>query len=200
MGLDNIGVFNRSEVLPNGETLEQADATAWMAMFALNMMKIALELAKKSVVTESSSKNYQDLAVCFFEQFLYIAHAATGIGGDKDLWNENDAFFYDVVCLADGKIAPLRVRTMVGLISLFAVETMTDNDLEAVPEFKSRIEKFLSDNPHLANLTSRWDDQHGGTRLLLLLRGHRTKCLLQRMLDEGEFLSDYGVCSVSKVY
>ena len=200
LGLDNIGVFNRSDVLPNGETLEQADATAWMAMFALNMMKIALELAKENVVTESKSKNYQDLAVRFFEQFLYIAHAATGIGGEKDLWDENDAFFYDVIRTKDGKTMPLRVRTMVGLIPLFAVETLNDNDLDAVPNFKSRIEAFLTDNPHLANLTSRWHDQHGSTRLLSLLRGHRTKCLLQRMLDEGEFLSDFGVRSVSKVY
>ena len=200
LGLDNIGVFNRSENLPNGAVLEQADATAWVAMFALNMMKIALELAKKSTPTVAASRNFEDLAVRFFEQFLYIAHAAKGIGGDQDLWNDEDSFFYDVIRSPNGQSMPLRVRTMVGLIPLFAVETLNDTDLIEVPGFKTRVENFLLEHPDLANQVSHWQDKHGNARLLSLLRGHRTKCLLQRMLDEGEFLSSFGVRSVSKVY
>ena len=191
LGLDNIGVFNRSDVLPDGETLDQADATSWVAMLSLNMMRIAIELSKHNNV-------YQDYAVRFFEQFLDIAKAATTIGGG--LWDETDGFFYDCVHNGDGNIQALKVRTMVGLVPLFAVEILDDAEIRELPEIKQRIEKFLEDNPDLALLVSHWYNVSEDKRLLSLLRGHRTKCLLRYALDESEFLSPYGIRSVSKYY
>jgi hypothetical protein len=193
LGLDNIGVFDRSASLPTGGHLDQADGTSWMAMFALNMMRIALELAERNPV-------YQDLATKFFEHFLYIADAMIHIGGgDLSLWDEEDRFFYDVLRFPDGSRVPLRVRSMVGLTPLFAVEILEPALLDRVPEFKERLEWFLTYRPDLARLVSRWYEPGvGKRRLLSLLRGHRMKCLLRRMLDENEFLSDYGIRSMSK--
>jgi len=195
LGLDNIGVFDRSAPLPTGGFINQADGTAWMAMYSLNLTQIALELARHNNV-------YEDIATKFFEHFLHIVQAMNNIGDQGlGLWNEEDAFFYDVLNLPDGCVAPLRVRSMVGLIPLFAVETLEHGLLEQLPGFKRRLEWFLQHRPDLAQLVSRWDDRCGRPRhLLSLLRGHRMKALLRRMLDESEFLSDYGVRAMSRKY
>jgi hypothetical protein len=185
LGLDNIGVFDRSTRLPTGGHIDQADGTSWMAMYALNLMRIALELAQHRRI-------YEDIATKFFEHFLYIAKAMSHIGGDRQgvgLWDEHDEFFYDVLHLPDGSMRCLKVRSMVGLIPLFAVETLEPELLARVPDFKRRLEWFLAYRPDLASLVSHWNEAGRGHRQLLsLLRGHRMKRLLQRMLDETEFL------------
>jgi hypothetical protein len=196
LGLDNIGVFDRSARLPHGGHLDQADGTSWMAMYALNLMRIALELAQHNHV-------YEDIASKFFEHFLHIAEAMCSIGGRRGvgLWNDEDKFFYDVLHLPDGSFTPLRVRSMVGLIPLFAVETLEPELLEHVPEFRRRLEWFLDARPDLARLVSHWnEDGRGHRRLLSLLRGHRMKRLLRRMLDETEFLAPYGVRALSRAH
>ena len=195
LGLDNIGVFDRSAPLPTGGFINQADGTAWMAMYCLNLMRIALELARHNHV-------YEDIATKFFEHFLYIAEAMTNIGEQGiGLWDEEDQFFYDELNLSDGRIIPLKVRSMVGLIPLFAVETLEPDLLAQLPEFSERLDWFLKNRPELAQLVSRWQEPGlGERRLLSLLRGHRMKMLLKRMLDETEFLSDYGVRALSKYH
>ena len=148
LGLDNIGCFDRSAKLPTGGFISQCDGTSWMAMYALNMMRIALELAQTNL-------SYQDLATKFFEHFLHIAAAMSNIGGQGiDLWDQGDEFFYDVLCLPDGKSVPLKVRSMVGLIPLFAVEVLDSELLAKVPQFTARLEWFLGYRPDLARLVS----------------------------------------------
>jgi hypothetical protein len=193
LGLDNIGVFDRSAPLPTGGFINQADGTAWMAMYSLNLMQIALELAKHNEV-------YEDIATKFFEHFLHIVEAMNNMGEKGiGLWDEKDEFYYDVLNLPDGRMVPLRVRSMVGLIPLFAVETLEHELMEQLPRFHRRLQWFLSYRPDLANLVSRWYDRGGRERhLLSLLRGHRMKALLRRMLDETEFLSDFGVRAISR--
>jgi hypothetical protein len=197
LGLDNIGVFDRSRPLPTGGFINQADGTSWMAMYCLNLMRIALELAFHNPV-------YQDVAVKFFEHFLGIAEAMTNIGGDGDgigLWDERDEFYYDELTLPDGRMEKLKLRSMVGLIPLFAVETLEPEMLERLPNFQRRMKWFLNYRPDLAKLVSRWEEPgRGERRLLSLLRGHRMKRLLKRLLDETEFLSAYGVRALSQVY
>ena len=195
LGLDNIGIFDRSAPLPTGGTINQSDGTAWMAMYSLNLMRIALELALEDNV-------YQDIASKFFEHFLYIAEAMTNIGGDGiGLWDETDEFYYDVLHLPDGERIPLRLRSMVGLIPLFAVEVLDASVFSRLPRFAERMVWILDHRPNLAQLVSRWRDASAGERhLLSLLRGHRMKRLLARMLDETEFLSEYGVRSLSKFH
>jgi hypothetical protein len=193
LGLDNIGVFDRSAQLPTGGHIDQADGTSWMAMYALNLMRIALELAQHNPV-------YEDIATKFFEHFLHIAEAMNNLGeAGIGLWDEHDQFFYDVLHLPDGSMTPLKVRSMVGLIPLFAVETLEPDLLDRVPEFKRRLEWFLEYRPDLAALVSHWSvEGRGKRRLLSLLRGKRMKKLLTRLLDETEFLSDYGVRAISR--
>lgn len=204
LGMDNIGVFDRSAPLPTGGHINQADGTAWMAMYSLNLLRIALELAQHNHV-------YEDIATKFFEHFLSIAEALTDVGGDEacrcvgreglDLWDDEDSFFYDVLSLPDGRAIPMKVRSMVGLVPLFAVETLEPGLLEKVPEFRKRLEWYLNYRPDLAALVSHWSvPREGDRRLLALLRGHRMKCVLRRMLDETEFLSDYGVRSISRYH
>jgi hypothetical protein len=195
LGLDNIGVFDRSAPLPTGGHIEQADGTSWMAMFALNMMRMALELAKTNPV-------YQDLASKFFEHFLYIAYAMANAGElQLDLWDDQDEFYYDVLNGDDKKRTPLRIRSMVGLVPLFAVEVLEEEALKSAPQFVSRMNWFLENRPQLAAMVSRWQEPgKGQTHLLSLLRGHRMKKLLRRMLDEAEFLSEYGVRSMSRYH
>jgi hypothetical protein len=186
-------VFDRSARLPTGGHIDQSDGTSWMAMYALNLMRIALELARHN-------RTYEDLATKFFEHFLHIAAAMTDMGEHGiGLWDEEDQFFYDVLHLPDGTLKPMKVRSIVGLIPLFAVEVLEPELLEELPEFARRLDWFLRYRPDLARLVSHWDEPgRGKRRLLSLLRGHRMKRLLTRMLDEGEFFSDFGVRALSR--
>jgi hypothetical protein len=195
LGLDNIGVFDRSKPLPTGGYLEQADGTAWMGMFSLQLMTIALELARGNRV-------YEDVATKYLEHFLYIAGAMNDIGGEGvALWDEEDGFFYDVLQAPNGGMTRLKVRSMVGLIPLLTVETLEPDLLEALPGFNRRLQWFLTHRPQLASLVSRWYEPGvGERRLLALVGGNRMKRVLRRMLDPDEFLSPYGIRSLSRVH
>jgi hypothetical protein len=195
LGMDNIGVFDRSNQLPTGGYIEQSDGTSWMAMFTLNMLRMALELAK-------DNPTYQSLATKFFEHFLYIAGAMANVGNQGiSLWDDEDEFFYDVLHTTDDQRLKMKVRSMVGLIPLFAVEVLDQELFNSMPEFTARLEWFLQNRPDLAGLISRWGEKGKNQRhLLSLLRGHRMKRILHRMLDEKEFLSEFGIRALSKVY
>jgi hypothetical protein len=196
LGLDNISVFDRSKPLPTGGVISQADGTSWMAMFALNLLRISLELASHDQV-------YEDLAIKFFEHFLYIAHAMTNIGNRGiGLWDEEDGFFYSgVLDLPNGQMVPLKIRSIVGLTPLFAVETLEPATLAKLPAFSQQMEWFLKNRPDLAGLVSHWNvPGMGERRLLSLLRGHRMKAVLKRMLEPEEFLSEFGVRAVSRYH
>jgi hypothetical protein len=194
LGLDNIGVFDRSTTIPGGGRLEQADGTGWMAMYTLNMLRIACEISLTKPV-------YQDMASKFFEHFLQIAGAMNDQGKNMSLWDEEDQFYYDALHQDDGSAMLLKVRSLVGLIPLFAVEVLDPEMLEKLPIFKTRVEWVLNNRPDLAQLVSRWNEPgKGESRLLSILRGHRMKMLMKRMFDETEFLSDYGVRSLSKYH
>src|SRR5216683_2265133 len=193
LGLDNIGVFDRSAPLPTGGYIEQSDGTSWMGMFSLNMMTIALELALNNPV-------YENIALKFFEHFLAIAAAMNNIGDEGiRLWDEEDEFFYDVLHLPNETYHPIKLRSLVGLIPLCAVEVLEPHVLDALPTFKYNLTWFLNYRPDLMRLVSHWQQPEAGERrLLALVRGHRMKRLLKRMLDSTEFLSEYGIRSLSK--
>jgi hypothetical protein len=192
LGLDNIGIFDRSKSLPTGGYINQADGTSWMAMYSLNLMRIALELARHNKV-------YEDIATKFFEHFLGIAAAINGTEDDPGLWDEEDESYYDQLRTPGGREITLKIHSMVGLIPLFAVETLEPDLMKELPEFAGRLKWVLDHRPDLARLVSYWEECGvGERRLLSLLRGHRMKCLLRRMLAETEFLSDYGVRALSK--
>ena len=195
LGLDNIGVFDRSKPLPGGGTLEQADATSWMGMYCLNMLDIALELAKENA-------SYQDVANKFFEHFLLIAHATNHIaGGDVSLWDEVDGFYYDVMRRPSGESFPMRVRSMVGLTPLFAVSTLEPDTVERFPAFWRRARWFLQNRPELAQHCPMMEvPGHGQRRLLSLVDRDKLSRVLSRMLSESEFLSPYGVRSLSRAH
>jgi mannosylglycerate hydrolase MGH1-like protein/glycosyl hydrolase family 63 len=192
LGLDNIGVFDRSAPLPTGGHLEQSDGTSWMGMYCLNMMAIALELAKEDPA-------YEDVASKFFEHFVHIAQAMNDIGSDGvSLWNDEDGFYYDVLHLPNGDEHFLKIRSMVGLIPLFAVETLEPEIVDRLPGFKRRMQWFIDNNvdvPEHIEMTQR--STRGVRRLLSLVNRKQLKRVLSRMLDETEFLSDYGVRALS---
>ncbi len=195
LGLDNIGVFDRSKPLPTGGYINQADGTSWMAMYCLNMLRISLELALHNSA-------YEDIATKFFEHFLHIAKAMADFQGQGNgLWDETDGFYYDMLRTESGQTYTMRLRSMVGLIPLFAVEVLEPERLMALPRFARRMHWFLENRPDLATLVSRWEEPGAGDRFLLsLLRGSRMKRLLKRVLDETEFLSPYGVRALSKAH
>lgn len=195
LGLDNIGAFDRNMQMKDGDHLEQADGTSWMAMYALNMMRIAMELAQYYQV-------YEDMAIKFFEHYLYIAEAMENLGAEKQgLWNEEDGFFYDVLRLSDGESISLRLRSIVGLIPLFAVEIIDHHILEKMPKFRERMDWILKNKKELANLVSHWEvEGQGQKHLMSILRKTRLKRVLNRMLDENEFLSKFGIRAMSKIY
>ncbi|MGH7264150.1 MAG: MGH1-like glycoside hydrolase domain-containing protein, partial [Candidatus Rokuibacteriota bacterium] len=193
LGLDNIGVFDRSAPLPTGGHIEQADGTAWMAMYCLNLLAIALELARENPA-------YEDVASKFFEHFVNIARATNDVGGEGlELWNERDGFYYDVLHTPDGAHEALRLRSLVGLIPLFAVETLEPDVVDALPGFKRRMQWFLENRPELATHVETGTAEDGGVRRLLTLASRsRLQRVLRYMLDEGEFLSPYGVRALSR--
>lgn len=195
LGLDNIGAFDRNMQLSDGQHLEQADGTSWMAMYALNMMRIAMELAQYYQV-------YEDMAIKFFEHYLYIAEAMENLGeGKEGLWNEEDGFFYDVLQLGNGESVSLKLRSIVGLIPMFAVEIVDHKLLDKMPNFQARMEWVLKNKPELTKLVSHWDEEGQGRKhLMSILRKNRLTKVLRRMLDENEFLSSYGIRAMSKVY
>lgn len=195
LGLDNISIFDRSAALPFGGHIDQSDGTSWMGFYSLVMLKIALELATEDPV-------YQDLATKFFEHFLAIARTISGTdGGDHSLWDDLDGFFYDWLRMPDGSAHPLKVRSLVGLMSLLAVETIEPELLDAMPDFKRRTLWFLQNRPHLSgNMASTEVPGIGERRLFSILTSERLADVMRFMLDEDEFLSDYGIRSVSKFH
>jgi len=195
LGLDNIGVFDRSAPLPTGGHLEQSDATSWMGMFCLNMLAIALELAKEDPA-------YEDVASKFFEHFVHIAHAMNDMGTDgRSLWDEEDGFYYDVLQLPNGEEHFLKIRSMVGLIPLFAVETLEPEIVDRLPGFKRRMQWFIDNHPDMPeHIETTQRSARGVRRLLSLVSGRRLKRVLERMLDESEFLSAYGVRALSRFH
>ena len=196
LGLDNIGIFDRSNPVPTGGFINQADGTSWMAMYCLNLLRIAAELATHNHV-------YEDIASKFFEHFLSIASAINGADGKNclGLWDEADQFYYDHLSLPGGENLPLKIQSAVGLIPLFAVQPVEPSALKLLPEFTARMEWYLKNRPQLAALISNWHVPGKGHRSLLsLLRGHRMKAILKRMLDESGFLSEHGVRALSKIH
>ena len=192
LGLDNIGVFDRSKPLPTGGQLQQADGTAWMAFYRLTMLSMAIELAQENPV-------YEDLASKFFEHFIFIADAMNEFGG-SGLWDEADGFYYDRLKSGVGS-QPLRTRSLVGLIPLIAVEVLEEDQLRALPAFKKRMDWFIRNRGDLTE-TSHWCRAcpSGTHRILAIPSRERLMRTLETMLDEGEFLSPYGIRSLSKVH
>jgi hypothetical protein len=195
LGLDNIGVFDRSAPLPTGGHIEQADGTSWMAMYCLNMLAVAFELA-------DGNPAYEDVASKFFEHFVYIAYTMNHIGGENiALWDEPDGFYYDVLRLPDGCRYPLKVRSMVGLIPLFASLTLEPRIVNKLPRFKSRMEWFINNRPHLhEHMESMEVPGQGVRRLLSIVNRERLRRVLKIMLSEEEFLSPYGIRSLSRFH
>jgi hypothetical protein len=195
LGLDNVGVFDRSQPVPSGGFIEQADGTGWMAMYTLNLLAIALELAL-------DEPSYEDVASKFWEHFLYIANAMNHMGDGKlAMWDEQDGFYYDVLCRPDGGQVPLRIRSMVGLIPLFAVQTLETDWVKRFRGFKRRMDWFIEHRPDLTrNVASMTAEGLGERRLFSILNPTQLCRVLRVMLDESEFLSPYGVRSLSRAH
>jgi hypothetical protein len=196
LGLDNIGVFDRSKPLPTGGHLHQADGTAWMAFYCTTLLAMALELAREDPA-------YEDIASKFFEHFVAIVDAMNHLGG-TGLWDEEDGFYYDQLKL-EGQSLPLRVRSMVGLVPLFAAEVLEDRLLERLPGFSRRLKWFLENRADLAKNTSYLtvadpEGGHRGHRLLAIPSRERLVRVLRRVLDPREFLSDHGIRSLSRAH
>jgi hypothetical protein len=195
LGLDNIGVFDRSSKLPEGVILDQADGTAWMAMFCQNMLTLASILAKENPA-------YEEQAIKFFEHFLWIAHAMNSGGARKfGLWDDEDGFYYDILRHVDGRAVRLKVRSMVGLIALCATSVFSPEVIENMPHFLERVTWFVRNHPELVSNIHRPGKQGAnGYVLLSLLTEDKLRRVLARMLDENEFFSPYGIRSLSRVY
>jgi hypothetical protein len=195
LGLDNIGVFDRSAPLPTGGHIEQSDGTSWMGMYCLNMLAIAMELAR-------NDSAYEDVASKFFEHFVYICRALNNIAGEGiKLWDTEDGFFYDVLHLPDGRNFPLKVRSMVGLIPLFAVETLESDVIDTLPGFKRRMQWFIENRPDLGDhVETQTTDDLRVRRFLSLVNRDRLRSVLRYMLDENEFLSAYGIRALSRFH
>ena len=195
LGLDNIGVFDRSAPLPTGGHIAQSDGTSWMAMYALNLLAIAMELAKEDPA-------YEDVASKFWEHFLYIARAMNNRGDEEiKLWDDQDGFFYDVLHLPHGNPLPMKVRSMVGLIPLFAVETLEPELLERLSGFKRRMDWFIDNRADLTvNVACMRTMGNAERRLLSIVSRDQLRRVLQFMLDENEFLSPYGIRAISRFH
>jgi hypothetical protein len=195
LGLDNIGVFDRSAPLPTGGHLEQSDGTSWMGMYCLNMLAIALELA-------SEDPAYEDVASKFFEHFVYICEAINDLGGEGiSLWDSQDGFYYDVLHPQHGKPFPLKIRSMVGLIPLFAVETLDSEIVDKLPGFKRRMQWFIENRPALSeHVETQTTADSRVLRFLSLVNRTRLRQVLRYMLDEQEFLSPYGIRALSRIH
>src|SRR5215203_356996 len=195
LGLDNIGVFDRSRPLPTGGYIEQSDGTAWMAMFCLNMLRISIELSRRDPI-------YEDMVIKFLDHFLHIARAMTDVGKEGiGLWDDKDDFFYDVLYMPSGRKIPMRLRSMVGLIPLFAVGIVEEEIVSGLPGLWAKIELYRERRPDLVTLVSRWNEKGvNGRRLFSLVRISRMKEILRRLLDDTEFLSPYGIRALSRSY
>ena len=195
LGLDNIGVFDRSSPLPTGGFLEQADGTAWMAFYAQNLLDMSIELALHD-------RSYEELAIKFYEHFVWIASAMSRLGDHNDsMWDETDGFFYDVLRLPDGSASRLKVRSMVGLLPLCAVTVYPLEVVQRLPQFVERVSWFNHNRPDLiAGLNPPGRQGLNGSFMLSLLNDQRLRRVLARMLDPNEFLSDYGIRSLSRVH
>ena len=194
LGLDNIGVFDRSAPLPTGGYLEQADGTAWMALFCQNMLEIAVELAK-------TDADYAEMAIKFVEHFLWIASSMAQLGGDTGMWDEEDGFFYDVLRLPDGQSQRLKVRSMVGLLPLCAASTFDGQILKQYPELAERLQYFLAARPEIiATIHDPNKTGVNGRRLASILDEHKLRRVLAKMLDENEFLGEFGIRSLSRFH
>lgn len=196
LGLDNIGVVDRSQPFADGGIINQSDGTSWMAFYSLTLMRMALELALNNPV-------YESIACKFLEHFLLIARAMTRLANNDEhgLWDPEDEFYYDVLSYPNGTKVPIKLRSIVGLIPLFAVEVLEPDLLEKLPRFADRAQWLFDNRPDLGKLVSRFHQPgHGERRLLSLLRGHRMRALLKRMLDPNEFLSDHGIRGLSKYH
>jgi hypothetical protein len=195
LGMDNVGVFDRSAPLPTGGHIEQSDGTSWMGMYCLNMLTIALELAR-----EDSA--YEDVASKFFEHFVAICRAINNLGDEGiSLWNSEDGFYYDVLHAPSGKPFPLKIRSMVGLVPLFAVETLDSGLIDKLPGFKRRMQWFMENRPELSGHVETQTTADGRVlRLLSLVNRDRLRQVLRYMLDEQEFLAPHGIRSLSQVH
>ncbi len=195
LGLDNIAVVDRSDKLPGGAVLEQSDATGWMGMFCLNMMRIALELAKEN-------RTYEGLALKFFQHYIYIGAAMKRMGGaDYDLWDDQDGFFYDVLRYPDGSFHKFRVRSLVGLIPLFAIERLEEEWIKPFSEFRSNVEWFIKNRQDIVQRCCHTVERDGmKVHVLAVVNEEQVKRLLERVCDPNEFLSEWGLRSLSKVH